>query len=61
MVSLAKKLKDKLTASYDDIPESLVKQRIQLIKGPLAHIYNISLRSGVFRDEQKSAKSEAFI
>ena len=41
VVSLAKNLKDKLTAGYDDIPESLVKQCIQLIKGPLTHIYNV--------------------
>ena len=33
VVSLAKNLKDKLTAGYDDIPKSLVKQCIQLIKG----------------------------
>jgi hypothetical protein len=61
VVSLAKKLKGKLTPSYDDLPESLFKQCIQLIKGPLAHIYNISLSTGVFRDEQKSAKSEVFV
>jgi len=53
VVSLAKNLKDKLTASYDDIYELLVKQCIQLIKGPLTHIYNISWRSGVFPDEWK--------
>jgi len=49
-------LKDKLTAGYDDIPESLVKQCIQSIKGPLTHIYTVSLRSGVFPDEWKLAK-----
>jgi hypothetical protein len=37
VVSTAKNLKHKLTAGYDDIPESLVKQCIQLIKGPLTH------------------------
>jgi hypothetical protein len=49
-------LKDKLTAGYDDIPESLVKQCIQLIKGPLTHIYNVSLRPWVFPDEWTLAK-----
>jgi hypothetical protein len=49
-------LKNKLTAGYNDIPESLVKQCIQLIKGPLTHIYNVSLRSGVFPDKWKAAK-----
>ena len=35
-----------------------VKQciHVQLIKGPLAHIYNVSLNSGVFRDEWKTAE-----
>jgi len=56
VVSLAKNLKEKLTARYDDIPESLVKQCMQLIKGPLTHIYNVSLRSGVFPDQWKLAK-----
>jgi hypothetical protein len=56
VISLTKSLKGKPTAGYDDIPESLVKQCIQLIKGPLTHIYNVSLSSGVFPDEWKTAK-----
>jgi len=55
VVSLTKKLKNKITAGYDDIPESLVKQCIQLIKKPLTFIYNLSLSSGVFPDEWKTA------
>jgi len=51
VVSLAKNLKDKPTAGYDDIPESLVKQCIQLIKGPLTRIYNVSSWLGVFPGE----------
>jgi hypothetical protein len=43
VISLTKILKGKPTAGYNDIPESLVKQCIQLIKRPLAHIYNVSL------------------
>ena len=35
--SLTKSLSGKPTAGDDDIPENLVKQCIQLIKGPLAH------------------------
>jgi len=56
VVSLTKNLKDKLTAGYDFNNQKLVKQCIQLIKGPLTHIYNVSLRSGVFPDELKLAK-----
>jgi hypothetical protein len=33
-----------------------VKQCIQLIKGSLTYIYNVSLRSGVFPDECKVAR-----
>jgi hypothetical protein len=58
VVSLAKNLKNKLTAGYDDIPKSLVKQCTQLIKGLLTHIYNVSLRSGVFPLEWKLAKAK---
>jgi hypothetical protein len=56
VVSLAKNLKNKLTAGCDNISESLAKQCIQLIEGSLAHVYNVSLRSGGFSDEWKAAK-----
>jgi hypothetical protein len=56
VVSLATNLKNKLTAGYDDMPKSVVKQCIRLIEGPLTHIYNVSLTSGVFPDEWKAAK-----
>jgi len=56
MISLTKSLKVKPTAGDDDIPENLVKQCMQLIKGPLAHIYNLSLNSGVFPGIWKTAK-----
>ena len=48
VIGLAKSLKGKPTSGNDDIPENLVKQCIHLIKGPLTHIYNLSLTSGVF-------------
>ena len=56
MISLTKSLKGKPIAGDDDIPEDLVKQCAQLIKGPLAHIYNLSPNSGVFPDVWKTAK-----
>jgi len=58
VICLTKSLKGKPTAGDDDIPENLVKQCMQLIKGPLAHIYNLSLNSGVFPDVWKTAKVE---
>jgi hypothetical protein len=56
VVSLAKSLKGKPTAGYEDMPESLVEQCIQLIKGPLTHIHNVSLMSGVFPYDWNVAK-----
>ena len=50
VVKLSVNLKGKTTAGYDDIPENLVKHCIQLIKKPLAHIYNVSFNTGVFPD-----------
>ena len=50
VVKLSMNLKGKTTAGYDDIPENLVKRCIQLIKKPLAHIYNVSFNTGVFPD-----------
>ena len=56
VISLSKSWKGKPTACIDDIPENLVKQCIQLLKGPLAHVYNLLLNSGVFPDVWKTAK-----
>jgi hypothetical protein len=56
VVSLTNSLKGKHTAGYDDIPKSLVKQCIQIIKGPMTNMYNVSLNSGVFPNEWKTAK-----
>jgi hypothetical protein len=50
VISLTKSLKGKPTAGDDLIPENLVKQCKQLIKGPLSHIYYLTLNSGVFPD-----------
>jgi len=56
VTSLTKSLTGKPTAGDDDIPENLVKQCLQQIKGLLAHIYNLSLNSDVFPDIWKTAK-----
>jgi hypothetical protein len=56
VAKLSMNLKGKTTAAYDDIPESLVKRCIQLIKKPLVHIYNASFNSGVFPDVWKTVK-----
>jgi hypothetical protein len=48
VMSLTKSLKGKPTSGDDNIPETLVKQCIDHIKGPLTHIYNLSLTSGIF-------------
>jgi len=56
VISLTKSLKGKPTSGDDDIPENLVKQCIHLIKGPLTHVYNLSLTSVVFPVLWKTAK-----
>jgi hypothetical protein len=43
-----RKLKGKYSAGHDKIPEQIVKQCAKFIQGPLTHIYNMSLNSGVF-------------
>jgi hypothetical protein len=56
MESLNNSLKVKHSASYDDIPEYIVKQCTQLFKKSLTHVYNVSLNSGLFLDEWTIAK-----
>ena len=50
------KLKRKSAAGFDEIPEFLVKRRSHYIKNPLTHVFNISLRFGIFPDLMKRAK-----
>jgi hypothetical protein len=40
-----RKLKGKFSAGCDEIPEFVVKQCAMSIKGPLIHIYNMSINS----------------
>jgi len=56
VASLIKGIKGKHSASYDEIPECIVKQCIQLVKKPPTHIYDVYLNSGVFPNEWKTAK-----
>jgi hypothetical protein len=43
-----RRLKGKFSAGYDEIPECVVKQCAVSIRGPLTHIYNLSISSGTF-------------
>jgi hypothetical protein len=51
-----KKFKGKFPAGYDEIPEYVVKQHAKLVKGSLAHIYNILIKSGTFPEKFKVAR-----
>jgi hypothetical protein len=51
-----KSLKGKFSAGVDEVPEYIVKQCIQHIKKPLAHIYNASFNSGTFPERLKIAQ-----
>jgi hypothetical protein len=54
--SVIRKLKGKFSAGYDEIPEFVVKQCAMSIKGPLTHIYNMSINSGTFPELFKVAR-----
>jgi hypothetical protein len=51
-----KKFKGTLSAGYDEIPEYVVKQSAEFVKGSLAHTYNISINSGMFPEKFKVAR-----
>jgi hypothetical protein len=46
-----KNFKAKFSAGYDEILEYVVKQCKKFVKGPLAHIYNISIISSRFPEK----------
>ena len=54
--SVVGKLREKYSAGFDVIPEYLFMKCIQYIKKRLAHIFNTSLKSGIFPDKMKTAK-----
>jgi hypothetical protein len=54
--NLINKLKGKLSAEFDEIPEVLVKHCSHYIAKPLTHIFNLSFKFGIFPDLMKKAK-----
>jgi hypothetical protein len=54
--SVVHKLREKSSAGFDVIPEYLVMKSIQYIKRSLAHIFNASLKSGIFPNKMKTVK-----
>jgi hypothetical protein len=55
-LQVTSKLKTKLSTGIDELPDMIVKQCIQTIKKPLTFIFNLSLRSGIFPNQMKTAK-----
>ena len=51
-----RKLKTKKSAGHDELPPKLLKDSASTIAGPLSHIINISLKSGIVPSEWKFAK-----
>ena len=49
-------LRSGTAAGYDNIPISALKDSVDLISGPLAHIINLSISSGYFPDNMKIAR-----
>ena len=50
------KLKGKNSAGYDEIPEALIKHCSEYIAKPLTHVFNLSVKLGIFPDAMKIAK-----
>ena len=56
VVYVIRRLKGKFSVAYVEIPEYVVKQCAVSIKGPLTHIYNMSISSGTFPELFKVAR-----
>jgi hypothetical protein len=54
--NIIKSLKNSYSASFDEIPEVVVKTSVHYIKKPLTHIFNLSLQKGLFPDSLKVEK-----
>lgn len=54
--TITKKLKSKHSTGYDEIPITIIKDNIDILKKPLVHLINLSLGSRIFPDSYKIAK-----
>jgi hypothetical protein len=60
IIEVVKNFKGKYLAGIDGIPDFVVKKCIEVVKRPLAHIYNASLEEGIFPERFKTAKVTPF-
>jgi hypothetical protein len=51
-----KNFKGKYSASTDGIPDFVIKMCIEVVKMPLAHIYNASLEAAIFPERDLKLK-----
>lgn len=56
IIEATKKLKNKMTSGPDNVPSFIVKDCIRILANPLATIYNLILKTGIFPDAWKEAK-----
>ena len=56
VITIAQSSTSGKAAGYDNIPMSIIKESIQIISGPLAHIMNLSIAHGLVPDQMKLAR-----
>ena len=55
IIRIAKTFSNGKATGYDGIPMSIIKQCIDIVSTPLAHIINLSISNGIVPDEMKIA------
>ena len=56
IITIAQSFASGKAAGYDSIPMSVIKESIQVISEPLAHIINLSIAHGIVPDQMKIAR-----
>ena len=56
IITIAQSFASGKAACYDSIPMSTIKESIQIISEPLAHIINLSIAHGIVPDQMKIAR-----
>jgi len=59
--NVIRRLKGNYAAGCDEIPEVLVKHCSEYIAKPLTHVFNLSVKFGIFPDAMKIAKIPPFL
>lgn len=56
VTSVVKKMENKNSSGYDDMPSKIIKDNIDILAEPLSYLFNACINQGIFPDQLKISK-----